>query len=377
MSNKESVVQLLSDLVAIPSMNPMGRGRIGREYSEECLAAYVEEYLKRHSIDVKKQSVSQHRPNIIGYVDVGAAKTIMLEAHLDTVHADNMSIEAFVPKIEHGKLYGRGACDTKASLAVFLQTAVTLAEKKTLRYNILLAAVSDEEYAFTGARYAIENGLKADFGVVGEPTQLRIVYAHKGVLRWRIVTKGVAAHSAYPERGDNAIYTMGYIITRLDEYASALMKEPAHEMLGTPTLSVGVIEGGQAVNIIPDRCVIEVDRRTLPGESEGDILQSVRSALHEVPMWEFEAPHISIAGMQVAKDNPFLQSLSDAVNKSTGSVVLESAQYATNAGVYSKHGIPSVVFGPGNIAQAHTAAEYVEIDQVLQCCEILNRFLGE
>jgi acetylornithine deacetylase/succinyl-diaminopimelate desuccinylase family protein len=374
-SHQEPVIQLLSDLVAIPSMNPMGRSRVGKEYSEECIAEFVEQYLKHHSIDAKKHSVSAHRPNIIGYVDAGATATVMLEAHLDTVHGDNMTIAPFIPTIENGRLYGRGSCDTKASLAAFLHTAVTLAQKKTLRYNLVISAVSDEEYSFSGARYAVESGLKADIGIVGEPTQLHMVKAHKGVLRWRIVAKGVAAHSAYPDRGDNAIYTMGYIVTRLDEYAAELMKEPAHEILGTPTLSVGVIEGGQAVNIIPDHCVIEIDRRTLPAESEHDILQSARAALKEVPNWEFEPPHVSIQGMEVAEDNPFLVKLAGAIQDITGSTVIEVAQYATNAGVYSAYGIPSVVFGPGNIKQAHTAEEYVEISQVLDCCEIIKRFL--
>ncbi|MBI5472634.1 MAG: M20 family metallopeptidase [Ignavibacteriae bacterium] len=376
MSNDESLVHLLADLVAIPSMNPMGRDRSGAEYSEERLAAYVSDYLRRHSIDVNTSEVAPHRPNVIGYVDAGAKQTVLLEAHLDTVHADNMTIEPFSPKVLDGRLYGRGACDTKASLASFLHTVGTLAKNaSTLKFNIVIAAVSDEEYGFTGARRAVENGLVGDFGIAGEPTQLRIVRAHKGVVRWRIITKGTAAHSAYPDRGDNAIYTMGHVLVRLQAYGSELMQGPRHAELGTPTLSVGVIEGGQAVNIVPDRCWIEIDRRTLPGETENEILQSAESVLQDVSKYEFEPPHISIGGIDVSPENPLLQRLAGVIEEINGECVIETAQYATNAGVYNQSGIPTIVFGPGNIAQAHTAAEYVEVDQVIRCCEILSRFL--
>lgn len=372
----DELTRLLTDLVSIPSMNPMGRDRGGPEYSEERIGNYVADYLRRNSIEVKTYDVAPGRPNVIGYVNAGAEQTVMLEAHLDTVHADNMTIDPFLPGIVDGKLFGRGACDTKASLAAFMYTAASLAlDPRALKYNIVIAAVSDEEYGFSGARKAVANGLKADFGIVGEPTQLRIIRAHKGVLRWKIVTTGKAAHSAYPERGDNAIYTMGHILTRLDDYAVELTREPQSGDLGTATLSVGVIEGGQAVNIVPDRCMIEIDRRTLPGETEEEILQSVRYALREIPSWEFEPPHISIGGMEVSKSNPFVIRLATSIKEQTNDCTLETAQYATNAGVYNMSGIPAVVFGPGDIAQAHTATEYVEMDQVFLCCEILSRFL--
>jgi len=376
MNSHESLLHLLADLVAIPSMNPMGRDRTGAEYSEEKIAAFVSDYLRQNAIDVKTYEVAPHRPNVIGYVDAGAEHTVLLEAHLDTVHADNMTIEPFHPRMVDGRLYGRGACDTKASLASFLHTVGTLAKRaSTLEYNLALAAVCDEEYSFTGARRAAENGLKADFGIVGEPTQLHIVRAHKGVLRWRVVTKGTAAHSAYPDRGDNAIYTMGNVLTRLQAYGAGLMQRPPHEELGTPTLSVGVIEGGQAVNIVPDRCWIEIDRRTLPGETEGEILKSVESVLHDLPRYEFEPPHISIGGSDVSTQNPFLQRLAGVIEKVNGECVIETAQYATNAGVYSQFGITTIVFGPGDIAQAHTATEFVETSQVIRCSEILLHFL--
>lgn len=373
----EPVVRLLADLVAIPSVNPMGRARSGNEYSEQSLAEFIAAFLKKHSVDSELQQVGPNRPNVIGYIDAKASQTLLLEAHLDTVHADGMTIDPFSPLIRDDKLFGRGSCDTKCSIAAFLQAVVNVVQShRQLEYNTLLLFVSDEEYRFTGAMHAARNGLKADVGIAGEPTQLRVVRAHKGVTRWRIVTKGLAAHSAYPDRGKNAIYAMSKVIKKLEEYAAELPRKKGHPVLGRPTLSVGVIEGGQAVNIVPDRCWIEVDRRTLPGENIEVILDPVRDLLRNLPDWEFESPYLSVAGMEVAEDSHIVQILARSINDVLGSVRIEAAQYATDAGIYNGVGIPTVVFGPGDIAQAHTDAEFVELQQVRQAVNIIQRLLA-
>lgn len=372
----EPVTQLLSELVAIPSMNPMGRSRDGVEYGERNLADYVEALLKKHSIDATLQEVTANRSNVVGYVDAKARETVLLEAHLDTVHADHMTIEPFKPIVRGEKLYGRGSCDTKGSIAVFLQAVVNVLRKpKLLRYNIMLLFVADEEYRFTGANVAAQHGLKADVGITGEPTQLHIVRAHKGVTRWKIQTRGVAAHSAYPERGSNAIYSMSKIIQILELYAARLRHTRAHPLLGTPTLSIGVIEGGQTVNIVPDRCWIEVDRRSLPGETAESIIQPVRDLLKDFSDSEIEAPYLSVGGMEVAEHAPIVKNLSRSIQHIMKNVSIEAAHYATDAGVYNDMGIPTVVFGPGDIAQAHTDAEYIELDQLHQAVAIIEDFL--
>ena len=269
----DPLVRLLSDLVAIPSVNPMGRGKGGTGYSEADVAACVAAFMRSHRMDVRVSEVSPGRPNVTGYVDAGAEKTLLLEAHLDTVQADAMTIPSFTPEVRDGKLYGRGSCDTKGSLAAFLYgVSSALGAGGRLRFNVVILAAADEEYQFTGARHAVAQGLKADFGIVGEPTLLRIVRAHKGVTRWRLRTKGLAAHSAYPERGENAIYAMGHVLVALEEYALALRGTTPHPILGVPSLSAGVIEGGEAVNIVPESCTVEIDRRTLPGESTEQVL---------------------------------------------------------------------------------------------------------
>lgn len=370
------VESLLADLVAIPSMNPMGRGRRGNEYTEQAIADYAVAFLKKHSIDVELQEHLPGRPNVLATISTGAPDTMLLEAHLDTVYADGMTIEPFKPVVRDGKLFGRGSCDTKGSIAAFLQAAVEVAKApKQLRHNILLLFVSDEEYKFTGAQFAARRGIKADFGIAGEPTQLHIVRTHKGVTRWKIATHGVAAHSAYPDRGKNAIYSMSKVIGRLEEYATKLYAGQPHPVLGSPSLSVGVIEGGQAVNVVPDRCWIEIDRRTLPNETTESVLTPVKSLLDGLTDWEMKEPHLSVAGMEVAANAPIVQSLARSIKDVCGDVVIEGAQYATDAGIYNTVGIPTVVFGPGDIAQAHTESEYIELRQLHQAVDIIRRFL--
>ena len=372
----DPVVSLLSDLVAIPSMNPMGRGHTGPEYSEQALAEFVRALLTKNSIDSELQQVLPGRPNVLGHIDANAPQTIMLEAHLDTVHAHSMTIEPFTPVVRNGQLFGRGSCDTKGSMAAFLQAVIqTLKAPGRVRYNVLLLFVSDEEYRFTGAQHAVKKGLKADFGIVGEPTQLKIVRSHKGVTRWKIVTKGIAAHSAYPERGKNAIYAMSKVINRLDQYAAELYSGPRHPVLGAPSLSVGVIEGGQAVNVVPDRCSIEVDRRTLPDETLQSVIGPVRKLLQDLPDWEMKEPHLSVAGMEVSEHAPALEALARSIEAVQGSVRIEGAQYATDAGIYNAVGIPTVVFGPGDIAQAHTESEFIDLNQLNQAVAIIERLL--
>ncbi|HMK38264.1 MAG TPA: M20/M25/M40 family metallo-hydrolase, partial [Bacteroidota bacterium] len=279
-TTSEPLVRLLADLVACASVNPMGRGKSGRQYREEDVADCVNGYLRSHGVDTSVSEISPGRPNVTGFVDAGAEKTLLLEAHTDTVHADSMTIPPFSPEVRNGRLYGRGSCDTKGSLAAFLHGLCSLLDGGgKLAYNVIILAAADEEYQFTGALHAVAHGLKADFAVVGEPTGLRIVRAHKGVTRWRIVTRGLAAHSAYPERGKNAIYAMARVLQRMEAHGDALRAASPHPLLGSPSLSVGVIEGGEAVNVVPDRCVAEVDRRTLPGESAGEVLGAASASL--------------------------------------------------------------------------------------------------
>lgn len=373
----DPVTTLLSDLVRIPSVNPMGRNVSGPEYGEAALADHCAAFLRKHGVDVQITEVAPGRPNVMAYVDAGAPRTIMLQAHLDTVHAGAMTVPPFAAEIREGCLYGRGACDTKGSLAAELQAIVeALRTPGRLRYNVLFLATADEEYQFTGARAAVRAGLTADFGIAGEPTSLHIIRTHKGVVRWRVRTSGVAAHAALPARGENAIYRMGHVITRLEAYARGLASGPSHPHLGNASLNVGVIEGGQAVNMVPDRCTIEIDRRTLPQEEPDGVIAAVAACLQGLDGWTMDPPHLVAEGMDVPEDAGVVRDLADAVTATTGSVTVEGAYYATDAGAFNAAGIPTVVFGPGDIALAHTAAEHIPLAELRQATDIIRSLIG-
>jgi acetylornithine deacetylase len=374
----DPVVRLLAELVRIPSVNPMGRDMRGGQYGEAALAEHVAAFLHGHAIDVRVTEAAPGRPNVTAYIDAGARQTVMLQAHLDTIHVEGMTVAPFGAEVRDGCLFGRGACDTKGSLAAFLQAAVEAVNTPAkLRYNIVLLATADEEYQFTGSRHAMQSGLKADLGIAGEPTSLRIVRAHKGVVRWYLGTTGTAAHAAYPSRGENAIYRMGHVLTRLESYARGLAAGPSHPLLGTPSLSVGVIAGGRAVNMVPDMCRIEIDRRTLPHEAAGAVIEGAGACLQGIEGWEMAPPHLVASGMDVPEETTVVQQLSEAIRGVTGSVMVEGAYYATDAGTFNAGGIPTVVFGPGDIALAHTVAEHIPLAELRQATDIIRSLLVE
>lgn len=365
------VVRLLADLVSIPSMNPMGRDVPPDGYSEVQIAGFLKSYLEHNRIDV--EVTGDRRPNVEGFVDAGSKKTLLLESHMDTVHAQGMSIGPFDPIIKDGRLFGRGACDTKGSMAAFLESVTSvLRSGKRPKYNVRFLFVSDEEYRFTGAQAAVGRGWKADLGIAGEPTGLSIVRAHKGVTRWKIRTGGVAAHSAFPERGRNAVYLMGEVIRRLEQYAKELSRQAVDPELGPATLSIGVIEGGTAVNVVPDSCWIEIDRRTLPGEKEADVLQPVSALLGGLEHVQTDPPYLSVQGMNVPESSWIVRELSEAIRRNGRTPALTTAPYATDAGFYNAAGIPTVVFGPGDIAQAHTESEYIRLNELEEAVEIVK-----
>ncbi len=168
---------------------------------------------------------------------------------------------------------------------------------------------------------------------------------------------------------------MSRIVNRLESHAAALSAGTPHRVLGSPSLSVGVIEGGQAVNVVPDRCWIEIDRRTLPNETMESVIEPVRTLLQDLPDWEMKDPHLSVAGMEVSEDAPVVQVLAEAAKHVLGGVVVEGAQYATDAGIYNAVGVPTVVFGPGDIAEAHTDSEFIALEQLHQAVAIIERML--
>ena len=247
MENNLDVLALLADLVAIPSVNLAYDGGV----PETAVAHYVERFFAHHHIETFRQEVQPGRFNVIARLPGhNPNRRVILEAHMDTVSVSGMNIPPFEPKIEDGRLYGRGSCDTKAGLAAMMHAMATIkAAGQTPPCEIWLAAVVDEEYSFTGV-LRLCDGLEAAAAIVAEPTEMRLVSASKGVLRWRMRTRGKAAHSAKPHLGVNAISHMATVIQALDQQAKTLARA-THPLLGPATLNIGLIRGGEQVNFVP------------------------------------------------------------------------------------------------------------------------------
>jgi acetylornithine deacetylase ArgE len=374
--------RLLRDLVALPSVNPMGRDLPAALIHEHRVTAYLEGFFRDLGVPYERQTVAPGRDNIVARCELsGARRTLLFEAHQDTVPVDGMTIDPFGARIEGNRLYGRGACDIKGGMAAMLTALARLArEKPRGAANLVMACTVDEEHTFLGVQELVKRGVKADFAVVAEPTQLNIVHAHKGVARWKLWTMGRSCHSSSPEQGVNAIYRMGRVLTAIAEFAEQLRASRSDPLLGPPTISVGRIEGGVSVNTVPDRCQIEIDRRIIPGEkptaTPGQLAEFLQQAqlgfaVEMSELW-INAPALDPRGSE-----DLVQLLGQAINQVRGSHRVHPVPYGTDASSIAEAGIPAVVFGPGDIAQAHTRDEWLDLQQLEEASEILYRLASD
>jgi acetylornithine deacetylase len=369
----DAVTRLLSELVSIPSVNPMGRPLSGAGVLETRLTDFLEGWFCELGVSIERQSIAPGRDNLIArYEAPGARRTILFDAHQDTVPTDGMTIEPFTPDVNGGRLYGRGACDIKGGMtAMLLAFARLVKERPEGSASVVMACTVDEEFTHKGSSKLATTRHGAEIGIVTEPTRLDIVNCHKGAVRWKIRTQGVACHSSTPELGINAIYRMAPIIEALAEHADELAGDTPHPVLGPPSLSIGRIEGGLSANVVPDECEIEVDRRVIPGEVLSDCIQrvatAIRARLGVLDGVEFLAPWVNMPTLSpnVSVGSDWIDRVANAVKTATGRAPeLTGVPYGTDAGPLSASGLPCLVFGPGDIAQAHTKDEWVELDQV-------------
>lgn len=368
--------RLLRELIALPSVNPAllpeGDPRVGERRVAEFLAATA----AKAGLDVDLQEVYPGRSNVVAVV--GATdkpkRRVLLAPHMDTVGV--ASDQQFKPITKAGRIYGRGACDTKGSVAAMLSALLELASRpnRPRATEIVFCALVDEEVGQAGSRFLIRRGFKADLAIVGEPTRCQVVTAHKGDLWLKLETRGKAAHGARPDLGRNAVHEMAKIVDLLESgYASALRRR-RHPLLRFPTVNVGAITGGRQPNIVPDRCTIDIDRRTIPGENDSAVKREI---LRFIRRRGFNATMADTKGEAVAppmQTDPHLPLVRQFLRVAGQSRPL-GVDFFTDAGVLAAGGIPSVVFGPGDIAQAHTVDEWVAISQLERATQMLLGFL--
>jgi acetylornithine deacetylase len=343
------VASLTSALVAIDSVNPaLVEGGAG----EREIAAYVASWAREAGLEVEE--LSGPRPSVIVRSDA-PGRSLLLCGHLDTVGVEGMT-DPFVPRVDGDRLFGRGAYDMKAGLAAAL---VACREAARLGLNVVVAAVADEEHASLGIQEVLAAGVRADAAVVTEPTHGEIVIAHKGFVWAEIAVSGRAAHGSMPDLGVDAIVAAAPVLARLGELDASLAAAP-HPLLGRGSVHASLITGGEELSTYPSRCVVSLERRTLPGEDGTDV-----SALIE---------GVDASSRVLLVREPFAIDPSEEVVRlvqaAAGGAPLVGAPYWTDAAFIAAAGIPTVLYGPGG-AGAHAAEEWVSLSETAEVARVL------
>ena len=382
-----SVAQLLAAMVRIPTVNSAVSGDAA---AEAPLVQYNERLAQSLGFRTRRLPVAGRAPNLLVSFEVDTAGPwVLFESHMDTVSTAGMSIDPEGAQVRAGRLYGRGACDTKGSGAAMLWALGAYAQGRDRPNNVAILFTIDEEVQMSGVRSFIENdfpvlGFRPAGVIVGEPTGLRAITAHNGVVRWAIQTEGIAAHSSTPARGVSAISKMVKVVEAIESrYIPAL--DRAHPLTGRAQCSINLIRGGTQINIVPSQCRIELDRRIVPGEDPDAVLPHVQSILDDLRARDpdlkvkqelsFTAPPLAPPGSPPGSG----RLLGAAVQGVLRGLGLEDepagATYATDAGDLARLGVPVVVLGPGDIAQAHTHDEWIALDQLDQGVDVYRALM--
>lgn len=369
----QNVVTLLQQLVRIPSVNPDNSPGTDQN-GEEMLAVFLSGWLESIGARVYLEEIRPGRPNLIArFAPVDGRPRILLGPHLDTVGVAGMTIDPFGGVIRDGKLWGRGACDTKGPMAAMLwglhENSDILAE---LPVAVDFIAFMGEESGQWGSKdFARQHGSIYQFALVGEPTSMEVVHVTKGSLWATLRATGRAAHSSMPEKGDNAILKLARTIDRLDCHLGSELAGFTHPVLGHSTLNIGVIRGGSRPNIVPDHADAELDIRITPSlTAAGGALRLLEETIasYELPV-SIVQPHEN-PPMETDPDHPVIRRL-----LATGGTKLAGAPWFSDAAHLSAGGIPSVCIGPGSIDQAHTADEFITIEALEEGAEFFTRFI--
>lgn len=370
-------VALTRELVRIDSRNPtLVAGAPGEARVARALAAVLESWGFR----VELRDAAPGRPNVIARIGNRGpgARSLMLNGHLDVVGVEGMVHSPWEGGVREGRLYGRGSSDMKAGVAAMCAAAARAASASggTLNGEIVIAGVVDEEYSSLGTRALVSGGVRADAAIVTEPTNLAIMPAHKGFIWVDVVVQGHAAHGSRWDVGVDAIRHAGLLLAALDAIDSELLPSRDHPLLGRPSLHASTISGGTGLSTYPDRCQFTIERRTIPGEATSMVMSEIEEAfnqirarrpeLHAAASLLFEQPP-----SDVSLDAPIVRALDGAIRACGEDVQVTGMSAWTDAAILNEAGIPAICFGPGDIALAHAAEEYVRVDEIERATLVL------
>jgi acetylornithine deacetylase/succinyl-diaminopimelate desuccinylase family protein len=370
--NADTVLDLARKLITVPSHTPPG---------EEEAAAVLERFLEQAGLTPQCQRVEDVGVNLMATLPgEGEETALILNGHLDTVPpSSSMAYPPFEAVVHDNLLWGRGSCDMKGGLAAMAcALAMIRAAHLRLKRSVILTAVASEEQGNRGTWALIQKGLRAKWAVVGEPTGLDLVIAHKGVDRYRFQIEGRAAHESLPERGTNSIVAAAHLIAALDKNLFPRVGQKRHPFLGPATYNIGTIQGGVSRNTVPDRCTFQISKRWLPGDSPAAIRTELERAIREVEteaqvsiVREPDMERVPHPPLELPPDHPLTRTLAMAVHRMTGRMPALSAMPAfSDAALFQDAAIPAVVFGPGDLGLAHSDGECIPIPQLLQATRV-------
>lgn len=360
-------VELLQQLIKINSENPPG--------NEREIVFFIRDFLKDLKITTKLMKFGKNRYNLVAWI--GKGNGFMLNGHLDTVPVGNLENWKFNPfgEIKNGKIYGRGAVDMKGGLASILTALRNLVKEKVeFKRKLLLVLVGDEEVALKGSKFFIENYKEflkdIKYGIIAEPTNFKITHAQKGIVNIKVKIKGKAAHGSRPELGDNAIYKACDLIQELRKFAESLKKRK-DEILGSGTINVGKISGGIKVNVVPDSCEIEIDRRIILGETPELAKRQVEGIMRKLKIKGEVELLVSRLPMKIPEDSTFIKTLKNITRTKT-----QGESGYTEAELYYREcGIECVVCGPGDPNLCHVSNEYITLKELKRGVRIFENII--
>ncbi len=372
MASPKSVVELLQDLVAIPSVNPSGTPGTDKT-GEQAMGEYVADFLRRLGAEVALEEIEPGRPNLIAsFTPEKPLAHLAFAPHLDTVSVVGMTIPPFDPIVRDGKLFGRGATDTKGPMAAALWALHEWAKsparaRSRIRWTFL--GLMSEEAGNDGAIAMAKKGFSSDLTLVLEPTQLGVVTAHKGALWLEVETAGVACHGSTPDRGRNAIYAMRRALEIIESKVIPDLSKLAHAKLGVPTINVGTISGGSKINIVPDRCLIEIDLRVVPGIDAEKFRSHLESDLRAV------TPDVTVRQQRYSPPLDTSEALPWVQRLGNAALGFTTAPWFSDASILGGPKCPAVCIGPGSIAQAHTKDEFILIRDLEYGADFFRRWI--